>query len=148
MNKGLVTILIIVVLALGGGGAYYLYKKANQKTETATQTSTTQQQSAENMSTTGHADDNSTASTSQTNSVTIQNFAFSPAHITVKKGTTVTWTNQDSAAHNVTSNQSGGPKSGTLEKGQTFSFKFDTTGTFDYICSIHPSMKGTVTVTE
>lgn len=147
MNKGLVTILIILVLALGGGGAYYLYEKANQKTDTATQTNTTQQQSAENMNM-GHADDNSTASTSQSNSVTIQNFAFSPAHITVKKGTTVTWTNQDSAGHNVVSNQSGGPKSGTLEKGQSFSFKFDTVGTFDYICSIHPSMKGTVTVTE
>jgi plastocyanin len=149
MNKGLITILIIIVLALGGGAAYYIYKQANKKADTATQTSSSQQQMAENADM-HHEDDTSSTSTStnQSNSVTIQNFAFSPANITVKKGTTVTWTNKDSAVHDVVSSQSGGPKSDHLEKGESFSFKFDTTGTFNYICSIHPSMKGVVTVTD
>ncbi|NMH93256.1 cupredoxin family copper-binding protein [Pseudonocardia bannensis] len=79
-----------------------------------------------------------------TATVSIANFAFAPAAITVKAGTTVTWTNNDSAPHDVR----GGPlQSPTLNKGGTFSHTFATPGTFRYICSIHPSMTGTVTVT-
>ncbi len=79
------------------------------------------------------------------NSVEIKGFAFNPATITVAKGTTVTWTNKDSAAHTVTGS---GFDSGSLSKGQTFSYTFNEAGTFDYICTIHPSMKGKVIVTE
>lgn len=86
-------------------------------------------------------------SSSDSQSVTIANFAFSPATLTVKKGTTVTWTNQDSAPHNVRGTN-GGPSSETLAKGQSYSFTFTTAGTFPYICSIHPNMKATVIVTE
>jgi plastocyanin len=84
------------------------------------------------------------------NAVSIAGFAFAPANITVKKGTTVTWTNNDSATHTVTSDtkDSHGPSSSQLGKGQTYSFTFATTGTFSYHCEIHPSMKGTVTVTD
>jgi plastocyanin len=76
--------------------------------------------------------------------VSIQNFAFSPATVNVKQGTTVTWTNQDQAPHDVT-----GPgfSSPMLDTGVTFSHTFSTPGTFPYVCTIHPSMKGTVTVT-
>jgi amicyanin len=87
------------------------------------------------------------------NAVTIQNFAFSPATITVPGGTTVTWTNQDSMQHDVV-NLATGPtaqgayfKSEILQKGGAYSFTFDTPGTYPYFCSIHPSMKGTVIVT-
>jgi plastocyanin len=80
--------------------------------------------------------------------VTIQNFAFSPAAITVAKGTTVTWTNRDSTAHTVTVDSGNGPKSSQLQKDQTYSFKFDQAGTAAYHCSIHPYMKASVTVTE
>jgi len=84
-----------------------------------------------------------------TNSVSIQNFAFSPSAITVKKGTTVTWTNQDSATHTVTETDGqDGPKSGDLSTGKSYSFTFNTTGTFKYECSIHTDMTGAVTVTE
>ncbi len=79
--------------------------------------------------------------------VTIQNFAFSPASITVARGTTVTWTNQDSSTHQIASDAPGQFSSGPLSKGASYSFRFDTPGTYPYICSIHPSMKATVTVT-
>lgn len=85
--------------------------------------------------------------TSASKSVAIANFTFSPATITVKKGTTVTWTNQDTAPHTVTGTN-GGPSSGNLSQGQTYSFTFNTVGTFNYFCAIHPMMKAVVIVTE
>jgi plastocyanin len=78
--------------------------------------------------------------------VTIQNFAFSPASVTVPVGSTVTWTNQDAAAHQIASDTQafmGNP----LGQGSIYSFTFMTRGTFPYHCVIHPSMHGTVTVT-
>jgi plastocyanin len=78
--------------------------------------------------------------------VTIKNFAFAPADLTVKTGTTVTWTNQDSATHTVTFDS--GPTSDGLVNGATYEQTFGTAGTFTYHCRIHASMKGTVTVTN
>jgi len=77
-------------------------------------------------------------------SVEIKNFAFDPETVTIKLGQTVTWTNQDSAAHTVVGD--GGIDSGDLSKGKSYSKTFDTEGTFDYHCSIHPQMKGQVIV--
>jgi amicyanin len=79
-------------------------------------------------------------------SVDIVNFAFSPATVTVAVGTTITWTNKDDAPHTVTSN-SGAFNSGTLQRNKSFQFKFDTAGTFDYHCAIHPFMTAKVVVT-
>ena len=81
------------------------------------------------------------------NSVMIQNFAFTPATITVPQGTMVTWTNQDGTAHTVTADSGNGPTSGQLQQGQSYSFTFNESGTFTYHCSIHPQMAGTVVVT-
>lgn len=86
------------------------------------------------------------AQASQNNSVSITNFTFSPATMTVQPGTTVTWTNQDDAAHTVTSDSGNELGSNSLRKGQTYSHKFDKAGTYAYHCSIHPQMKATVTV--
>lgn len=80
--------------------------------------------------------------------VAIKNFAFAPGKLVVKVGTTVTWTNQDTDAHTVTSTGSGGPlKSAALGTGGTFSYTFTKPGTYDYLCTIHPFMTATVTVT-
>lgn len=79
-------------------------------------------------------------------SAQIANFAFSPATLTVKVGTTVTWTNTDTAAHTVTADD-GSFNSSRLATGATFQQAFATAGTFTYHCAIHSSMKGTVTVT-
>ena len=83
------------------------------------------------------------------NSVEIKGFAFNPGAITVAKGTTVTWTNEDSAPHTVTTtNAPVDFDSGRMSKGDTFSQTFDAAGTYEYYCSIHPNMKGKVIVTE
>jgi plastocyanin len=90
---------------------------------------------------------------SGTTTVNIQNFAFNPASITVPKGTTVTWMNQDSANHEIVNDAQGSIAQGalftsnSLAKGASYSFKFDNPGTYHYHCSIHPSMKATVIVT-
>ncbi|MEW6329689.1 MAG: cupredoxin domain-containing protein [Candidatus Micrarchaeota archaeon] len=78
-----------------------------------------------------------------TASVIIQNFAFNPPALTVGVGTTVKWTNQDSAPHTI---KSGAFNSGNLNKGDSFEFKFNTKGTYDYLCGLHPSMKGKIIV--
>lgn len=80
---------------------------------------------------------------STSNTVTISNFAFIPAELTIKKGTTVTWTNKDAVAHDVASKEF---KSELLKKGDTFSFTFSEPREYPYQCSIHPSMKGKIKV--
>jgi len=85
----------------------------------------------------------------QTNSaaVTISDFQFAPATTQVAQGTTVTWTNNGPSNH--TSTADGGAwDSGVLQPGKSFSFKFNTPGTFAYHCAIHPNMVGTITVTQ
>ncbi len=79
------------------------------------------------------------------NSVSIANFAFSSSDITVTKGTTVTWKNNDGVTHTVTADD-GSFDSGSLTPGKSFSHKFDSTGTFTYHCNIHTMMTGKVTV--
>ncbi len=86
-----------------------------------------------------------TAPAPKTYQVNIQNFAFSSNSLSIKRGDTVTWTNKDSAPHTVTG---GGFSSGTLSTNGTYSFTFNSVGTFNYACSFHPSMKGSVVVTE
>jgi plastocyanin len=89
----------------------------------------------------------STASTSTAsqNPVAIQNYAFSPSALTIQKGANVTWTNYDSVQHHVVSDSSAF-SSPLLNKGDTYTHQFNNTGSFSYICSIHPYMKGTIVV--
>lgn len=79
-------------------------------------------------------------------SVTIMSFAFTPSSLSVHAGARVTFTNRDGATHTVTAD-GGLFSSGNLSTGQRFSFTFMSRGTFPYHCQIHPSMKGTITVT-
>lgn len=81
------------------------------------------------------------------NTVAIDNFAFGPKSLTVPAGTTVTWINQDDEAHTVVN--TGNPrlfKSGALDTGGRFSVTFDKPGTYQYFCSLHPHMTGTIVV--
>lgn len=81
--------------------------------------------------------------------VAIKNFAFSPATTKVKVGTTVTWTNQDTDPHTVTSAGSGGPlHSAALNTHATYSYTFTKPGTYSYLCTVHPFMTATVEVTR
>ena len=81
------------------------------------------------------------------NSIEIQNFAFAPSALTVKVGTTVTWTNDDTDEHTVTSQHAGPLKSAALPTGGHYSVTFTRPGTYAYLCTIHPFMTATVTVT-
>jgi len=132
-----ITVVIIAILILGAI-AFGLTRNSNK--------ANSNQNSPQNSAT--QSSQSSQAPTSA-NTVTIQNFAFLPGDITIKKGTTVTWTNNDSTAHSVneTDNQKG-PDSGDLNPGDKYSFTFDQTGTFKYRCNLHPEMLGTVTVTD
>lgn len=98
-----------------------------------------------NTSTTTNS--NTTSTASGQNTVSISGMAFSPITLTVTKGTTVTWTNNDSVSHTVTGDN-GGPASGSLKQGGTYTYAYTTVGTFPYHCAIHPSMTATVVVTE
>lgn len=84
-----------------------------------------------------------TVKTNEPSSVTIQNFSFNPVTLNVKKGTTVTWTNNDSVPHQIKSDTF---NSDVLSNGQNYSFTFNAAGTFDYSCAIHPSMTGKIIV--
>ncbi len=132
-------IVVIVAVAIGAAVWYGLsHKSAPSSTNSM------------NMDNSNNSSSNSSSQTpAATNAVTIQNFAFSPANITVKAGTKVTWTNNDSVAHTVTETDGKtGPASSDVNPGETYSFTFSTPGTYQYYCSIHQSMLGTVVVTE
>ena len=133
MQKAVIAIVVIIILGVGGWALTH-----NNNSSTANNSSSS----------------NQTANTSaqqpiSTDTVTIQNFSFSPADITVTKGTKVTWTNKDSTRHTVTENDGkNGPSAPPLDPGKSYSFTFNQSGTFHYHCSIHPEMTGTVTVTD
>jgi plastocyanin len=87
----------------------------------------------------------------KTAAVSMKNISFEPADVTVAKGGTVTWTNDDSVAHDVT--KTGGPgkdfksgDAGGMSSGDTFKHTFNTTGRVEYVCTVHPGMEGAVTV--
>lgn len=120
MNKNILIVIAILIIILGAITFYFqhLYQN-NQPVE------------------------NSNTQTIGTTKIIIQNFSFNPSAVTINKGETVTWINQDPMPHKISGSIFG---SNALENSQSYSFTFNDTGTFDYICSIHPSMKGEIIV--
>jgi plastocyanin len=136
----IIVVIVAAVLLLGGGALWAVTNHSSYNTDPM---------NGMDMSGDQKSSGNNTKTPAATNSVSIDNLAFTPSNITVTKGTTVTWTNHDSAAHTVTENDGQkGPDSGTLAGGKSYSFTYDTVGTFKYHCTIHSSMNGTVVVTE
>lgn len=80
---------------------------------------------------------------SKTETITIANFSFSPAQITINSGDSIKWVNQDSVTHQIKSDTFA---SQPLNNGDSFEYQFQNAGTYEYSCLIHPSMKGTVIV--
>jgi plastocyanin len=76
--------------------------------------------------------------------VTIDNFTFAPAALTVKVGTTVTWKNHDDIPHTIVS--AGKFRSKALDTDDSYSFTFTAAGDYTYFCSLHPHMTGTIKV--
>jgi plastocyanin len=142
MRKLIALIIIIVIVVIAAVALTHKTNTPNPyNSSTGTQSNTgTQNKTSSNQ--------NNVNQPSAVGSIDIKNMAFTPSQITISKGGTVTWTNNDTTAHTVTDDLSnvGGPASGTIEPGQTYSFTFNKTGSFQYHCSIHPSMRGTIVV--
>ncbi len=79
------------------------------------------------------------------NHVTIHSFAFTPQTLTVDVGTGVTWTNQDETIHSIVCPELK-LRSNPLDTNDSFTYVFRKAGTYDYICGMHPYMKGQVVV--
>ncbi len=77
--------------------------------------------------------------------IVIKDFMFAPNSLTIRTGSPVTWVNNDDEPHSVVSD-SGLFRSGGLDTGEKYSFKFDQPGTYHFTCSIHPRMVGTIIV--
>jgi plastocyanin len=80
--------------------------------------------------------------------IDMKNIAFEPKQVTVKVGQTVKWENYDTVDHNVTATAGEEFKSDNFGKGGEYSYKVDKAGTIKYVCTLHPGMEGTVTVTQ
>lgn len=137
MNKIVIGILaVIIILGIGvvatSGGD-----------DSSTQSSENTTTSSEDMSTEGNE-------TVAENTVILDDLAFMTEELTVKKGTTVTWENRDTARHdiNFTDAAMDSADSELFGQGETYEYTFDEVGTFDYSCTPHPFMKATVVVTE
>jgi amicyanin len=86
-----------------------------------------------------------TVAAEEANQIKIQDLAFGPPELTVAAGTTVTWVNRDDVPHNVV-DKNKAYRSKILETDNSFSFTFANAGTYDYVCSLHPQMKGKIIV--
>jgi len=136
--KNGIIILVVIIIAVG---AWIGLTKNNKNATTPVSTPTTQ-------STTNTNNQTSVKPTGE-NEISIQNFSFSPASLTVKKGKSVKWINQDSVPHTATENDGkNGPSSPELAPGQSYSFTFNETGVFHYHCTLHSNMTGVVTVVD
>jgi len=90
--------------------------------------------------------DNNISSLGKTYNIEITNLAFSTLSLTIKQGETVIWKNLDSQTHTVTSDKQDEMSSKLLKTNEVYSHTFNTAGTFDYHCEVHPSMKATIIV--
>jgi plastocyanin len=77
--------------------------------------------------------------------VVVKDFMFMPTSLTIRAGSPVTWVNKDDEPHSVVSD-SGLFRSGGLDSGESYTFRFDKPGTYHFTCSLHPRMVGTIIV--
>lgn len=152
MNKALVIIVGLVAI-LGVGGLWVLASRPNDEPQTSSETASVArgEQPQDNTATPSNTPSDGNASERVvTDEVEIEDMAYRPANITVKKGTTVTWTNKDEVRHDVRPDEESDAFQGSelLAKDERYSFTFNTPGTYSYHCSPHPHMTGTVTVIE
>lgn len=140
-SKGII-IAVVLVLVIGVGAVL-----AMNGSKTADNTRPMDNMPS-NATMTGPMSSSNMASNNVANSekIEIKGYKFSPETMTVKVGTTVTWTNQDNVRHSVIVDGTDGPKSELLAKGESYSYTFKTAGTFNYFCGPHPYMKASVTV--
>jgi len=125
-KAGVIAGIVIVVLLVVAVG-YFLFNSNNLNSQNENPT-------------------NETPSASSQNTVEIKDFKFVSNKITIKQGETITWINKDSMVHTVTSDSGSELDSLSLSQGQTYSYTFNSVGTFDYHCTFHSSMKAKIIV--
>lgn len=145
MNKttiGVITTLVVI------GSALTVVVLINKESDKPAKTSSSAMSGHKNMDSTQAGQPNESAQ--ESNMITYKGFAVVQKSITVKKGTTVTWTNQDDAKHDVTPDtETADFKTSELfGQGETHKVTFNTVGSYPYHCSPHPYMKGVVEVIE
>ena len=86
------------------------------------------------------------AAAATTHTVVIKDFAFTPANVQISAGDTITWVNQDGAAHSAWESTNNAFDTGLLNPGQSASLTFGTAGSFNYRCRPHGNMRGTITI--
>jgi plastocyanin len=135
----LAALLLIGAAGCGGSG--------DSNSSTTTQTVTEQEGEAGTAGSAGATGNASAPSGDAVRSakVEIANFAYDPDPVTIEEGGKVIWINEDSVAHTATA-EDGSFDTGTLEEGKLKSETFKQPGTYEYVCSIHPQMHGTVEV--
>jgi plastocyanin len=119
-SRSLVALLLLVVLAAGCG---------DKESEGS-----------------GAATEPATASGGKTVGVDMKDILFVPEKVTARVGQSVRWINRDDVQHTVKAAKGADFESKTMSKGDTYSAKLTKTGTIDYVCTIHPSQRGTITV--
>lgn len=140
-----VLIIVFAVIVVAAAVLFLFNRnKGSADMQQSAQTPTTAVVVATDTPTTGDTESPSSTAAGAL-SISIKGFKFTPDTITINKGDTVTWTNEDSATHTIAAADKSFD-SGNLPNGKTFSHTFDKVGTVDYICGLHPSMKGKVVV--
>jgi len=125
-------IFIIIVLVIGAGIFYFPKHKKINVVQTETKTTETASSTV--------------ATSSQTHNISIENFAYSQKELVINKGDTVIWKNIDRVPHDVVGTTFTELKGPIMGYGLTYSFTFNEPGTYNYFCSLHPSMKAVVIV--
>jgi|SRR5579862_5931730 len=133
MRRSSLAALIILIIAVVIVGAVWAHSSNNNN-------SPPQSNSGASSSNPGNQPSSGT--------INIRDMMFTPSQITVAKGGSVTWTNNDTISHAVVDDLSnvGGPDSGSIPPGGTYSFTFNKTGSFQYHDPGHTSMRGTIVV--
>ena len=127
MKKGLViAIIIILVIALAAG--FYFMKYSSPVVKTS------------------GTDSGQGTVAGPGSIISIKNFNFNPTTVNIKVGESVTWNNEDSAPHSIISDSGTELASKTFSSGQSYTYTFNTAGTYEYHCGVHTSMKGKVVV--
>lgn len=138
MRKSTTAVIIVAILLLIGV-AIAVTNKSDDQNKSTNQTQTPVNSNSQSTV--------SQSSESMTGKIEItKNRIFTPSQITVAKGGTVTWTNNDQVAHTVTEDNGEGPDSGSIEPGATYSYTYKNAGSYQYHCKFHPEMRGTIVV--
>lgn len=147
MKTYLITLMVILTVLIA---ACSQPQPPAEPTDTAPETvqETSEQETVEAPITETQGDEKGVSAGGEAASVVIKSFKFTPTELKVKKGTTVTWRNEDSAPHTVESTTADNKvlDSDQLDQDDTFTFTFDQAGEFSYKCGLHSSMRGKVIV--